>query len=394
MKKAWILKAVISFPLLLLLGGCWDRIELDDMALISALAFDEAENNEVRATVQVILPQAQIGSGTSGGGTSPAVAKTTVQSETGIDIADALSKLQRELSRDMFWGQCRIFIFSEAVAKSGIRQHLDYLVRFPESRERAYMFVSKGEASKALEVFPKLENSSAEVLRRLADLHIGIRVTLHQLSLMLNGESQAAILPMVHILPEKESAKPLETIPYLMGSAIFRKDRMIGELSEGDTRGVMWLRDEIKEYTVVFKAPEPEQGIIALKPVWANIKLIPKIEDDVWKITVKVVTEGDIIKNSTSLNPMDPSSLQAMNRGFKNDVYERIKVALDKTQREYKIDILDFAREFHRKYPKQWEKVKDNWEERFPEVQIITDIETKILRPGLISSSQGDVKMK
>ncbi|MED4955575.1 hypothetical protein ABEO75_08185 [Paenibacillus macerans] len=47
------------------------------------------------------------------------------------------------------------------------------------------MFVSKGEARNTLELFPPIENSSAEVLRRLADLGIGMRVTMHQLSLMI-----------------------------------------------------------------------------------------------------------------------------------------------------------------------------------------------------------------
>lgn len=387
--KIWM-KMAVSIPLLLLLAGCWDRTELNDLALITALAFDEAENNQVRATVQFVLPQNQAGGGTSGGGAmgGGAAKRTSIRSETGIDITDAISKLQREIPRELFWGQCRIFIFSESVARAGIRKQLDFLMRYPESRERAFMFVSKGEAAEALELFPPIEGSSAQVLRKLADLQIGIRVTMHQLSLMLSGDSRAAVLPLVHILPKPKSAQPFQTIPYLMGSAVFKKDKMVGEISEKTTRGVLWLRNEIKVYTVVFKSEESE-GLISLKPVKAKIKLIPKIEGETWKITVRVKTEGDIIKNGTRMDPMNPRLLAVMRKGFEVDVKERIESAVYEIQQKHKVDIFDFAKVFHRKYPKQWEKMKDRWEVQFPKVQVITEIDAKILRPGLISAPEG-----
>ncbi len=379
-----------SLPLLLLLGGCWDRVELNDLALITALAFDEAENHQVRATVQFVLPQNLAGGGTSGGGATgggPAK-RTATRSQTGIDITDAISKLQREISREMFWGQCRIFIFSESVARAGIQKHLDFLIRFPESRERAYIFVSQGEAAPMLELSPLLENSSAQVLRKLADLQIGIRVTLQQLSLMINGDSRAAVVPMIHILPQTKSPEPFQTIPFLMGSAVFQKDKMVGVISERTTRGVMWLRNEIREYTVVF-ASEGSEGRVSLKPVKASVKLIPKIEGSTWKMTVRVNTEGDIIQNETLLDPMNPRLLAVMKREFEADVRKRIESAVYEVQRKHKTDIFEFAKVFHRKYPGQWEKMKDRWEVQFPKVQVYTEVEARIPRPGLISAPEG-----
>ncbi|WP_068501171.1 Ger(x)C family spore germination protein [Paenibacillus kribbensis] len=391
--KTWIrtwIKTAVFIPLLLVLGGCWDRTELNDLALITALAFDKVENNQVRATVQFVLPQNQSGGGTTGGGATGggAARRTSVRSETGFDITDALSKLQRVIPREMFWGQCRIYIFSESVARAGIREHLDFLIRFPETRERAYMFVSKGEAASALELFPPIENSSAEVLRKLSDLRIGIRVTMHQLSLMLSGDSRTAILPMIYILPKPQSAGPFQTIPYLLGSAVFKNDKMVGQISERVTRGILWLRNEVKGYTVVFK-PEGSEGLMSLKPVKANVKLIPKIEGETWKMTVRVRTEGDIIQNGTIMDPMNPHLLAVISKGFKDDVRKRIESALYEVQRRHKTDVFNFAQTFQRKYPKQWEKMKDRWDEQFSKVEVNTEIEAKILRPGLISSPEG-----
>ncbi|MFB5673392.1 Ger(x)C family spore germination protein [Paenibacillus terreus] len=391
--KTWtrtLMMTAVCILVLLLLGGCWDRTELNDLTLISALAFDTAENHQIRATVQFIIPQNQTGGGAAGGGPSGGgmAKRTSIRSETGINISDALSKLQRKLPRKMFWGQCKIFVFSEAVARKGIEKHLDYLIRFPQTRERSYVFVSKGDAAKALELFPLIENSSAQVLYELADLQVGMRVTVLQLSLMLKGDSRAAVLPMIHILPEIKSGEPFQTIPYMKGSAVFKNDKMVGEISEKVTRGVMWLRNEIGEYTAVFES-EGAEGRVSLKPLKANIRLIPEIEGDTWKMTVWIKTEGDIIENDTVIDPMNPKLLALMSRGFENAVRERVNLALHEIQHRHKTDILDFAKAFHRKYPKQWEKVKHHWDEQFTKVQVITKIDAKIIEPGLISSPGG-----
>ncbi|MDD9271928.1 Ger(x)C family spore germination protein [Paenibacillus sp. GCM10023248] len=387
--KRW-LALLILIPLLTLSGGCWDRTELNDMALITALAFDKGDNNQIKTTIQFIMPQNLSAGGAmgGGGGSGGAQKRTTVRSEQGYDVADALSKLQRKMPRKLFWGQCKVFIFSDAVAKEGIRQHFDFLTRHPQPRERANMYVSKGKASEALELFPFIERSSAEVLRELSDLQIGIKVTMEQLSMMLKADSQGAALPLVSILPTLKSAEPFQTIPYIFGTAVFKNDKMVGELSEKATRGVLWVKNEIKEYTVTYKTKEAE-GLVSLNPVKANIKLIPQIIGDQWTMVIKIKTEGDMVQNGTSLDPMNPDFMTILDKAFGDDVRERIEYSIYELQQRLKVDILDFAKEFHRKYPKEWSKAKDRWDELFPQVQTKIEVEAHIIRPGLINTQGG-----
>jgi spore germination protein KC len=58
-------------------------------------------------------------------------------------------------------------------------------------------------------------------------------------------------------------------------------------------------------------------------------------------------------------------------------------MALAQVQKEMKADILGLAQDFHRFYPKQWNKVKDRWDEVFPSIQILTEVDVNINRPGL-----------
>ncbi|MDQ8734180.1 Ger(x)C family spore germination protein [Paenibacillus sp. LHD-38] len=381
-------KLCILVSLFVFLAGCWDRTELNDLALITAMAFDQAEDKQIQVTVQIIIPQNQGGGGMTGGTSGGAPKKTTVRGEKGINISDALSKLQRKIPRRLFWGQCKVFIFSEEVAKSGIKDEFDFLVRHPQPRERAYMFVSKGKAADLLELFPPIERSSSEVLREMADFQIGIKVTLEQLSMLLKGDAEASALPIVHILPKAKSAEPFQAMPYIMGSALFKKDKMVGRISEKTTRGVMWILNEIDEYTVTFTMDGRDE-LVSLKPVKAKVKLLPKMEGDKWMMTIKVSAEGDIIQNGTVLNPMNPKLLEKMDKAFEDDVRERIEQALREVQHKNKVDILGFATAFHRKYPKQWEKNKDHWDELFPKVEVTIDVDASIQRPGLINAPGG-----
>lgn len=130
-------------------------------------------------------------------------------------------------------------------------------------------------------------------------------------------------------------------------------------------------------------------GDVSLRPVKAHVRMTPKIENGVWIMKIRAKTEGDIIQNGTTRNPMNPQFVQSMERSFAQDVKERIQYALYEVQRQWKTDIVDFASKFHQKYPKEWEKNKARWDEIFPQVKTEIAVEASIQRPGNITVPGG-----
>lgn len=378
-----IILIFLSFSFLL--GGCWDRVEVNDLAIVTAAAIDAKGEDQIELSVQVFIPKALGGGGTFAGGGGEV---TLVRKAHGVNISDALSKLQMEIPRRIFWGHAKTYIFGEEMAKRGISDIMDFLTRHPQPRERAYMFVSKGKAQNLLRLIPPLERYSGEVARELSDLNIGMSVTMIDLKLMMRGETGTASLPVLDILEPLPGEKKEETIPYIYGSAIFKKDKMVGQVTERATRGMMWLTDKMSFATVTIK-PEKVKGYVSLNPIRQTTKLIPKIEDGTWKMTVKVKTEGDIIENGTNLNLMNPKLLDMVQEALRDDIENRIQLALKQVQKGMKADVFGFGREYHRKYPQEWKKVKDRWEEVFPTVKVAVDVEAYIRRPGLITSPGG-----
>lgn len=133
---------ILMVPLLsALLSGCWDNRELSELGITSGSAYDW-ENNEWKATYQVINPSSgSSGMGGSGGGStsSPPFLTFTVKGRT---IMEAIERSNLTSTREMFFSHSRITVIGESLAKHGINQLLDLFLRKQDARETVYMFIS------------------------------------------------------------------------------------------------------------------------------------------------------------------------------------------------------------------------------------------------------------
>lgn len=372
----------------LLLTGCWDRTEINDLTLITAAAIDKKDDHTLELSVQVFIPKQSGGGmqqmGSSGGG------QTLVRSAEGTTIADAMARLQEKFPRRIFWGHDEIFIFGESLAKEGIRGHIDFLVRHPQVRDRSYILVSKKKAKDILRLQPPLERTSADVLREMATSKTGLGVTLQQLNQMLSSEAGAAALSWVEILsPEMANGGDHKsTIPYIAGTAVFKKDKLIGHIDDRATRGVLWLRNEIRSAVATTTLKEAN-GMISMNMIHAHTDLVPKIVNGHWKITVKAVTDDEVLQNTTNVNIMKPKISKLLEKQLRTEVESHVNLALKQVQKKMKADILGFAEAFHQAYPQEWNRSKDRWEEIFPQVEVQFDIKAHVRRPGTITTPAG-----
>ncbi|UKS27411.1 Ger(x)C family spore germination protein [Paenibacillus sp. HWE-109] len=373
--------------LALLLTGCWDRNEVNDLALITGAAIDKHDNKTIELTVQIFVPRGSsnisMDSGLkgSGGGSQ----SSYVKSAFGINLADALSHLQEKLPRKLFWGHAEVIIFGEAVARSGIRDDLDYFMRAPQPRERAYMYVSKGEARNILELNTKLERNTAESLREISKSKLTLSVTLADLAQMLGGGSRAAALPYMELTAPLSSNNPDKSESFINATAVFKNDKMIGKIDDSTTRGALWLRNEIKQ-AVVTVVPENTEGTVSANLIKSKTTLEPIIENGKWRMNVWIHTEDDALQNTTELNLVeDSNAVKTVEKALNADIENRVRSALDKAQHDLQADIFGFAGEFHRAYPKEWKKNQQRWDELFPTVEVAIHSDAKMLRPGLSS---------
>ena len=388
-KKNSLVKRILLFlslgGSLFLVSGCWDRVEINDLAIVTAAAIDKKGANQVELSLQIFVPKSMQGQSQGGGGGSGE--STVVISEAGVNVADALSKLQVDFPRQIFWGQCKVFIFGEKLARTGIYEQLDFLLRHPQPRERGYMFVSKGKAKSILEIETNLEPYSGEAVRGIADLGTVLKVTMQDFDEMLTGSSQDAALPYLKVATKKMDIKKPYKYAKFIGAAVFKKDRMVGQLSQKETRGLLWIQNEVKGYTVTAR-PRGEKGEVALTPKSANVSLHPHIHNQQWKMFVKIKTDGMLVQNGTNLDLNNPKALKILEQAYEKDIKQRVEAVVGEMQHGLKADVANFAQEFHRKYPRQWKQVENRWEEVFPSIKVQVKVDAHVRRQGNINEPE------
>lgn len=227
---------------LFLLPGCWDRTEINDLAIVTGIGLDKKNDKGIELSIEMFIPkiagggQAMGGGGGGGGGGG----ETLIRTGEGKTIADAVANLQEKLPRRIFWGHSKVIVISEKLAKKGIREPIDYLARQPQPRLRSYVFVSKSKAKDVMALLPPLERSSAEVLREFSESKVLMHTTLKDLLQMLISDAGAAAIPMIDILPPQKGLSELETIGYVNKTAVFKKDKMIGHIDDSLSLPICW----------------------------------------------------------------------------------------------------------------------------------------------------------
>ena len=365
-----------------LLAGCWNSSEVNDLAIITAAGLDLTEDGQIELSVKIYLTSPS-GSGSMSGQPDGNKGTSVVRSVTGINMADAASRLQKKISRKVFWGQTDVFLFGERMARAGLEEPLDFLLRHTASRERAHVFVSESTAKNVLLLSPPIERSVADTLIAMAEKQTGLNITMMDLAQMLISKSKAAVLPIVLITSGQGEQ---ESFPYIQGVAAIKNGRMIGQMNENATRGVMWLRNEIRQATVTV-SPEQSDGYVSLHLHRNHTRLIPKIEGGRWIMTVRITGQDDVVENTTDLDLSVPDHIGKVEKELEKVVNTRVKMALELAQKEYNADIFQFADTFYRKYPKIWEANADRWDEIFPEVEVRLETDLRIARPGLIGKN-------
>lgn len=365
-----------------LLSGCWDRVEVNDLATITAAGIDQYSDNLIEVSLQIYTPP-RAGSNTdmSGGGEKNSQNQSTVISATGVNIADAVSKIQEKVPRQLFWGQVEVFILGHEIVKRNISGHLDYILRVPQIRGSALIFASRTDAKEILSLTPQLRNNSADVLEESNNLKLNLTMSVGKLNIMLEGENGTGILPSVDIMPPPEGQPSNRRYPAIVGCAVLKQEKLAGFIDEKTMRGVMWFRNQIDKITVTIAAGNAKAPISVLMNRGKS-KLKPRISNGVWEVLVEVDTREILVQNTSRIDISRLKGTQIVEEKVKQEIEKIMNKTLSIMQRKMNADVLGFGEAFHRAYPKLWEKEKGNWGDIFPQVKVKYEIKTVIINPG------------
>jgi len=379
-----LLLALFSSPLTL--TGCWDRMEINDMAIAVASALDLEEDGKLRMSVQIPLV-GQMGGMGGGGGGGGGEKNFIVDSETGNTIREINAKQQLKLPRRLFFSHRRVLLVSEDVAKErGIREFFDVIARVPENRLNANLVIVKGKAYKLLTMKPKMEKFSGEGIREIVESEAVMGTTMKDVAQMLNQYGADPIIPYLALVENNKKAK-IETADFkMLGYAIFHDDKMVGVLKDDPTEGIRWLREQFQPYGKTF---DFKGGKVSLNIYKGKANVTPVLEQDHIRFDVKVQAVAYMLESTAPVDFIDPTEVRSVEAKLAEEIRESLKKSVSSIQ-EYKSDVSQLGLLVARTYPRKWQmEFLSRWHEELARTKFTYDVQVKISRIGLTSENIG-----
>ncbi|AJA47186.1 spore germination protein KC [Clostridium pasteurianum DSM 525 = ATCC 6013] len=382
MKKKRFLLIIIIIIQLTNTGCKFDSTEVSDIAIISGMALDTTENDEIMLSVLIPVTRAANFGGLLSGG-SPRQESTTLVSEKGYGIMDAYRKIEKKLSRRLFFSQMGAVFIGENLAKDGILNVMDFISRNSESHLGLYVFVTQSPAVKVLSMQSELERDIVEKFVKQQETGSEFKIDFRELINMVTEEGQEAILPKISLMPLDVSDNNTVKSSGIDGAAVMHKYKMVGCLDEREARGALVLRNEV-EPGMIAHVKDKKGGVIGMKIINSETKITPIIRGDQLEIEAKIKAKGYVDENSSGLDLSDAAEVALLQQKLEQKFNETINVALLKLQKDLKSDVLGFGTAVYRKYPKQWNDYYScRWDEEFTKLKVKVICNVEIPNVGL-----------
>ncbi|EPZ41127.1 Ger(x)C family spore germination protein [Alicyclobacillus acidoterrestris] len=321
----------MTIGLILPLSGCWDRKEVNELALVMAKAIDLTPDNRVLVSVHVAIPSrvggAQTGMGGGSGGKS-----FFMISATGRSVSEADANVQKKLPRQLYLPHLRIILIGDRMAKTGMMDILDHFGRNPPNRLRTAILVAKdSDARSLLNTTYPLESLSGEAIRKLERQLTGSNTTLMDFMIQSASEGTDQMASAIDIKPAQESPggdssdtggtdgsdsssqgeESGDTEPAFSFDhcAVFRNLKLVGYLDPDDTMSLEWMLDRLKYTMLTMEVPKMGKTI-SVDLTQAHRRVRTQVQGNQVSVQYQLSGAAMLIENQTGLDADDPEVMK------------------------------------------------------------------------------------
>lgn len=381
-KIGMIVIKLIFCTLIFLLHGCLGAREINDLEIVVGMAVDKGIDPEsIILTAQIVKP-AEMGksSGDSGGGGDKKAFWNV--SYTGESIFEAARQITHKTGNRLFLPHDQVIIFGNDIAAESIQKYIDYFLRTNTIRPGTLVLVAEGRASDILDVGAEKEKLPAINAANLVK-HYGYTSQLYKINLndfaeRLLSSTTCPIAPLIKVTSDNKNKDVA-----VSGMAVFNKGKMVGILNEDESRGLLWVLDKVKSGVINIPSPEG-QGKAIFEIVDAKSKVTPVISGSKIFINIKVKQKTILSEQSTTENLGTVQGFEVLQKSQAEVIRQEIMAAYNKSK-ELNSDIFGFGDMLHKKYSKEWQGLKDKWNDIYPTIELNIDVQTKIVGTDLLT---------
>ncbi len=418
-----IKRLFIIFLSSLLLSGCYDYIEPNDLCYVVAIGIDEGEEGLYKYTLQFARPsQISGGSSEEGGKGDETIGSVSVVSPS---VYSAVNAANHIISKTFTLSHTKIIVISDTVARSGIGDIVDFVGRSSDLRPTVFLCVSRGNAGEYLaSVKPVVEinpvkyyrlifenpNSSYIPKNDAGSVFSDLKSKTREISLPLvgvgkgskeeNGDNKTQE-PQSSLKNEKTTPNNKSGFEYhinkyvagnldvekqneseVVGAAVFKDDKMVGILDGIECEMLNMLSGKYtNSYTSLYVPQSPNH------PVTLRIEQTKKPKNQISfdngkiKITQYLFLEGVFM--SVPGDYLIENNLEEFEIDASKYIEEFALEFLNKTSKKYQSDIVGFAKSAKKKFLSNDDFYAFSWNDKYRNAEFECIVNFGINRPGL-----------
>jgi spore germination protein KC len=333
----------------------------------------------------------------SGGGNGTPVTQYQASADT---LFEAIQKLTETSPRRIFMSHVRVLIFGEEYArKDGIYDVVEALMREPTARPDYYVMVARNTtASKILDVLTPLDNIPAEKLFNSLDLSYKTwspttTVTGDQLMDYLLTPGIQPVITGVEVIGNQDKSGNKENIAtikspsslHTTGLSLFKKDKLIGWLTEDESKGYNYIRDNVT--STVNHLPCRKDGNVTFKALRTTTKRKAKIVGGQPVINIKLKNVSSIGAVECGIKIGSMKTIRELEKDSEEYLVELMQNSVNSVRRKYHTDIFGFGQEVYHADPKLFKKMEKDWDKYFENLDVRYEANVQIKRVGTLDDS-------
>ena len=375
-----LIATILSFSLF----GFVDAQNIERLAYVVAIGLDTSPTNQLKLTFQISVPSGESASSSSSSEQSSNVTLTSIHCDT---IHSGINLVNSYISKQLNLTNCKVIVFSEALATRGISDYIYTFINNKEIRPNVDILISKNEAKTFLENSePTLEklsaryydviNASAKYTGYTSDSTIGtyfssIRDTFSQPSAVLGAVTNSStdtdsLVNMNSVSSYSVDSSytsgqtPIENekpSTVYMGLSVFYSDKLVGELNGMETICHLLVSNQLKACTLTIPSPFDQDGSLDLfvEPNGKTRCQVSFINGSPY-IKTKVKIKARILSLTEDSNYLSSENIEKIEDYATSYVENCIAEYLYKTSKVFKSDIAGFG-----KYAVTHFKTMDEW---------------------------------
>ncbi|MEC3883200.1 Ger(x)C family spore germination protein [Halobacillus sp. HZG1] len=381
-------KATFVAISLLLLSGCWNSKELDDLGIVVAVGLDKTEDDQFLLITQVINPS-EIA--TDAPTTRPPV---SIYESTGDSVFEAFRNMTQKSPRKMYLSQLRLLVIGNKLAEEGILPSLDIFYRDHEFRTAFFVTIAKDTGVKELlKVLTPYEKIPANKLMHTMEAVESSQgsskgIVIDELISQILSKGQSPVLPGLLIKGDADTGTSIENIEKIDAPtqlrvdnlAVMEKDRLIGWLTPEESKGLNYITGDMKSTTVSY--PCNDKGLVSVEVLRTDSGLKANFKGGEPSVLIELELEGNVTELDCPIDLTKAESIEDINKEVEKKVKQNMEASIRAAQENFGSDIFGFGNLMHRKNPEYWKTVENTWNSEFKELKVDIQIKAQIRRKG------------